>query len=309
MPALEFRGVHKTFRLGIRLKRVDAVRGVDLRVERGEVFGYLGPNGAGKSTSMKMAMGLITPTAGQIRILGRPHDERAVRGRLGFLPETPAFYDYLTAHELLDFYGRLFGLDRAVRKQRIGELLERVGLAGIEGRRLRRFSKGMLQRVGIAQALINDPELVVLDEPMSGLDPVGRKEMRDIIMGLKGQGKTVFFSSHILPDVEMVCDRVAILQKGVVEKVGRLEELLAGGGQENEVVLHECGDELLGKLVAMGARVLARGPGVAFGVEDGRLQDALRVVLDGGGRVSQVTRKRERLEDLFMGQAATGAEG
>ena len=213
-PALVFKGLEKEFKLGLGLTRVHAVRGVDLEVQPGEIFGYLGPNGAGKTTSMKMAMGLIQPTAGSIRVLGGDIVDPSIRRRIGYLPEHPFFYDYLTAFEILDFYGQLYELPRKVRRERIDSLLELVGLAHARDRTLRRFSKGMLQRVGIAQALIADPDLVILDEPLSGLDPMGRREVRNIIVSLREQGKTVFFSTHILNDIETICDRVAMIVEG-----------------------------------------------------------------------------------------------
>ncbi|HEX9101594.1 MAG TPA: ABC transporter ATP-binding protein, partial [Polyangia bacterium] len=196
---VEAEHLQKTFALGFFRKRVRAVDDVSFTVEKNEIFGFLGPNGAGKTTTLKMLMGLIFPTRGQARIFGRPITERAVKQRLGFLPENPYFYDYLSGAELLDLMGHLFGLPRAERRRRARTLLERVGLGRAGDLALRKYSKGMLQRLGIAQALINDPALVVLDEPMTGLDPIGRKEIRDLIVSLKSEGKTVFFSTHILP--------------------------------------------------------------------------------------------------------------
>src|SRR6476659_8847090 len=187
---------------------------VSFSVGFGEIFGFLGPNGAGKTTTMKIILGLVQATTGSVELLGAPWTNVQVHKRIGYLPESPYFYDYLTAEEFLCFYGKLAGLDRETIQKRIPQLLERVSLAEARHRQLRKFSKGMLQRIGLAQALIHDPELVILDEPMSGLDPIGRKEVRDLILGLRDQGKTVFFSSHIISDVEMICDRVGILARG-----------------------------------------------------------------------------------------------
>jgi ABC-2 type transport system ATP-binding protein len=200
--------------LGLLRKRVEAVKGISFDVRRGEVFGFLGPNGAGKTTTLKMLMGLVFPTAGRAEIFGLPVPSLAAKRRLGYLPESPYFYDYLTPEEFLDLAGALCYVPRAERRTRAARLMERVGLGHARGRPLRRFSKGMLQRVGIAQALMGDPELVVLDEPMTGLDPLGRKEIRDLILELRREGRTVFYSTHILSDVELTCDRVAMIFSG-----------------------------------------------------------------------------------------------
>ena len=220
-------GLVKTFSLGFRRTRVEAVRGVSFSVQRGEVFGLVGPNGAGKTTIIKAMMGLIRPSKGAISILGEPVPSVESRKRIGYLPEVSYYYDYLTPEEILDFYGRLYGLDRRTRRTRVGELLERVGLSDAVGKPLRKFSKGMLQRVGLAQALIADPDVVVLDEPQSGLDPLGRKDVADLIFELQEAGKTIFFSSHILPDVERICSRVAVMIEGRIVDIGPLEKLYA----------------------------------------------------------------------------------
>ena len=226
-PALELRGLTKSYRVGhIRQKLRPVLKGVDLTVRRAEIFGYLGPNGCGKTTTLKILMGLLRPDAGGATILGLPLADRAWRDRVGYLPENPYLYDYLTAREYLEYVGRLFGMSAADRRARATKLLARVGLAGAADVALRRFSKGMLQRVGLAQALMNDPELVILDEPMSGLDPIGRHLVRRLILELKDEGKTVFFSTHILSDAETLCDRVALLRDGSVVAVGALSEIL-----------------------------------------------------------------------------------
>jgi ABC-2 type transport system ATP-binding protein len=225
-PAIEVRDLAKTYRTPFRRKKVEALRGVSFRVERGQIFGFVGPNGAGKTTTIRTLMGLIRPTGGAATILGHPIPNRAARFRVGFLPEAPYFYDYLTIGEFLDLAGRLFGVPRDLRARRADQLIERVGLGRARSHRLKKFSKGMLQRAGLAQALMNDPELVVLDEPMSGLDPIGRKEVRDLILELREQGKTVFFSSHILTDIEAIADQVAIVARGKLEAQGAPTELL-----------------------------------------------------------------------------------
>ena len=276
----------KTFILwekGLVRKKIRAVESVSFSVEKNEIFGFVGPNGAGKTTTIKMLMGLIFPTAGSIEILGRKAADIEAKRLIGFLPENPYFYDYLTGRELLDFIGQLFGLPRAERRRRIEQLLEMVGLARSGGLALRKYSKGMLQRLGIAQALINDPELVILDEPMSGLDPIGRKEIRDLIVQLHKDGKTVFFSTHILSDVELICDRVAIVVGGKLRDVGPLEKLLSPKLLHTEVVLEQGGDRREQRLPPsedVGAFLM------------GSLQK--------GQQVISVTPRRESLEDLFV---------
>ena len=202
------------------------VQGLDLRVERGEIFGFLGPNGAGKTNSIKMLMGLVQPTSGSASILGCPLGDLRTRARIGFLPEQFRFHEWMRADEFLDFHAQLAGVPASMRRRRIPEVIGVVGLSSRQGQRLRSFSKGMLQRIGLAQALINDPELIFLDEPTSALDPIGRRDVRDIIHGLRERGVTVFLNSHLLSEIEQVCDRVAILDQGRVVREGPLEELL-----------------------------------------------------------------------------------
>ena len=207
--------------MGFWRKRPRALRPLNLTVEEGEIFGFLGPNGAGKTTTLKLLMGLVIPTGGSARILGKSIDEAEVKAQIGFLPEQPYFYDYLTAKELLEYYAQLSGVPPKDRSRKIDAMLERVGLKDAARLQLRKFSKGMLQRVGLAQAILHDPKVVFLDEPMSGLDPMGRREVRDLIEELKQQGKTVFFSTHILSDAEALCDRVAVIHQGELRGVGR----------------------------------------------------------------------------------------
>jgi ABC-2 type transport system ATP-binding protein len=224
--AISVQGLCKEYRTGFLRKRVNAVDEVSFEVKRGEVFGFVGPNGAGKTTTIRTLMGLIRPTRGRCFLLGNEVPSRAARRKVGFLPESPYFYDYLSGRELMHLTGRLFGVDPALRKRRAEELLARVGLAAAADRPMRKYSKGMLQRAGLAQALMNDPELLVLDEPMSGLDPVGRFEVRDLIVEQARAGKTIFFSTHILPDVEAICDRVAIISHGKIHDVGPVKRVL-----------------------------------------------------------------------------------
>src|SRR5258708_18341628 len=219
--AIEIENLTKDYPFGfLHLKKKTSVEGLTMRVEDGEVFGFLGPNGAGKSTTIKLLVGLIFPTAGTAHILGKPISDIAMHQDIGYLPEQPYFYDYLTAAELLDYFARFHNLKAADRRERVARMLKKVGLETARKIQLRKYSKGMLQRVGLAQAILHDPRVVILDEPMSGLDPVGRREVRDVILELKREGKTVMFSTHILSDAEMLCDRVGVIVGGRLRGVG-----------------------------------------------------------------------------------------
>ena len=298
----------KTFRLGFFRKRIEAVKQASFEVRRGEIFGYLGPNGSGKTTTLKMLMGLVFPSRGRAEVLGQPVPDRQAKRRLGYLPESPYFYDYLTPEEFLDLVGALFDVKRAERRIRADRLIERVGLSSARGRPLRKFSKGMLQRIGIAQALMGEPELVVLDEPMTGLDPIGRKEIRDLMLDLKREGRTVLYSTHILPDVEMTCDRVAMIFAGRIRSVGPLSELLTARLLSTEVCLRP-GAAGLPDLPA-GARKSENPDGLVIDLPDNADVDAfLRAVLAVGARVHSLTPRRESLEDLFVREAASQDTG
>jgi ABC-2 type transport system ATP-binding protein len=237
MSAIEILGLEKTYRVGFWSRQPKlALHPLNLAIEEGEIFGFLGPNGAGKTTTLKLLMGLVFPTAGSARLLGRDWTDPEVKAQIGFLPEQPYFYDHLTARELLNYYAQLSGVSGKERSRRVESTLHRVGLPEVKDVQLRKFSKGMLQRVGIAQAIIHNPKLLFLDEPMSGLDPIGRREVRDLIEQLKHEGKTVFFSTHILSDAEALCDRVAIIHKGELRGVGAVAELTSGVQGKVEVV-------------------------------------------------------------------------
>jgi ABC-2 type transport system ATP-binding protein len=237
MLAIEILGLSKTYSIGFWRKRPKcALRPLHLNVEEGEIFGFLGPNGAGKTTTLKMLMGLVFPTGGSARILGMDMNDPQVKAQIGFLPEQPYFYDYLTARELLEYYGRLSGVVGKDLSMRVESVLGRVGLPDVGGVQLRKFSKGMLQRVGIAQAILHEPKVVFFDEPMSGLDPMGRREVRDLMEQLKAEGKTVFFSTHILSDAEALCDRVAVIHLGELRAVGSVAELTSGVQGKIEIV-------------------------------------------------------------------------
>lgn len=276
--------------------------GLSLSVRQGEIYGYLGPNGSGKTTTIKVLMGLIRATAGVVEIFGKPVGNVEIRRRIGFLPEAPYFYDYLTAEEFLTFYGHLTGMDRSVLRARVPHLLEMVGLAEARTRQLRKFSKGMLQRVGLAQALIHDPELVILDEPMSGLDPIGRKQVRDLILSLREQGKTVFFSTHIIPDVEMICDRVGVIVKGELLATGRVDELVTQGHTHSvEIVCRGITIDDIPAFRTVAVQVLQRGPQALITLpKPDRLEGVLAEIRKHGGTLISVTPHKGSLEELFF---------
>lgn len=306
MEAIVVEGLTKVFRPGWPgLPSVTALAGLSLSVNQGEIYGFLGPNGSGKTTTLKILMGLMRASSGRAEVLGRPSGDVEIRRRIGFLPESPYFYDYLTAEEFLAFYGHLASLDRAELGRRVTHLLELVGLTEARSRQLRKFSKGMLQRIGLAQALIHDPEIVILDEPMSGLDPLGRKQVRDLILSLRDQGKTVFFSTHIIPDVEMICDRVGIVVKGKLLAAGRVEELVSSGHTESVEIIWEGVDaQDLPQVTAMATRMLQRGRRclvVLPGPE--RVEEVLASIRTHGGTLISVTPQKGTLEDLFFEQA------
>lgn len=288
-------------------KRKAALLGLDLQVKEGEIFGLLGPNGAGKTTTIKILMGIHFPTRGSAQILGRPLGDKWAKAQVGYLPENPYFYDYLTGYEFLDYYGRLYGMPRNLRKKRIDEMLELVGLRHAASVPLRGYSKGMLQRAGIAQALINDPKLVVLDEPQSGLDPIGRKEVRDIILSLRDQGKTVFFSSHILQDAEMVCDRVGIIHLGKLVNIGHLEEILSAHVQEFEIVASRLTPEVVSEIEASAKKTIRRTDDVMFVIE--KQEDATKAldkITSSGGQLDSYIPRKGTLEDHFLSQVGRG---
>jgi len=285
-----------------------ALDGLSLTVERGESFGFLGPNGAGKTTTLKILMGLVQATSGKAMVLGKPAGDVESRRRIGFLPESPYFYDYLTAEEFLEFYGQLAGLQRANIASRVTALLDLVSLGEARSRQLRRFSKGMLQRIGLAQALIHEPELIILDEPMTGLDPVGRKQVRDLILNLRDQGKTVFFSTHILPDVEMICDRIGIVMRGRLVASGRVEDLLRQGDTKSvEIVCQGIqGIEDLNAtenavIRTCATRILQQGRQCLIVLPNSDLVDSMvGEIRRRGGRLLSVTPHKVSLEDLFL---------
>jgi len=308
-PALVTTGLTKSYRTGHVIQgRRPALQDLDLEVRTGEIFGYVGPNGSGKTTTLKLLTGLLRPDRGDARVLGEPLASRAWRFRAGYLPEHPYLYDYLTAAEYLDYAGRLFGLAAPRRRERTRELLALVGLERSADVPLRRYSKGMVQRAGLAQALVNDPDLVILDEPMSGLDPIGRRLVRDIILGLRRAGKTVFFSTHILSDAETLCDRVGVLRAGRLVRAGALGELLGLDVQHMEVFVSGLGEDA--PALAPARRRERVGERLRLEVDERDLGRTVAAVEAAGGRILSVQPVRQTLEDYFfreMGAAAGGA--
>lgn len=310
-PVIEINELTKDYEVGFWKKRkVRALDGLTLAVEPGQIFGFLGGNGAGKTTTIKLLMSLIFPTGGSARILGRDISDTAMHARIGYCPENPYFYDYLTPRELLGYFGELFGQDQATRKRKTEDLLTRVGLEEKDwSKQLRKFSKGMLQRVGLAQSLINDPEVVFLDEPMSGLDPVGRREIRELIAGLRESGTTVFMSTHILSDIEALCDNVAILRGGKLAATGNLLELLTSSGENLmfEVVVKGVDQDSFRENVAKiaGATVAAKanGANVQVGSEKD-VEAVISMMRESGGSLVSVQPVRQSLEELFVKETA-----
>jgi ABC-2 type transport system ATP-binding protein len=312
MAVLEIESVSKSYRSHLSIRKYWILRDLSLQIREGEIFGFIGTNGAGKTTTIKLALGLIFPDSGSIRLFGRDLGDPEARRRIGYLPENPYLYDYLTGAEFLDFHARLHGLARPERRRRVQELLERVGLANRGDRQLRHYSKGMLQRIGLAQALISDPEFVLLDEPMSGLDPIGRREVRDVILELKARGRTVFFSTHILPDTEMICDRVGMLVKGRLAAVGAVGDLVKQQVPFWEVTLRGAVDGL-----PCGRIVSRREDQVLVRVDTQSDLRRLLGLLEGGRgpELVAVSPARQSLEDLFLrasreaGTAGPGSAG
>jgi len=305
--AIETVSLTKDYALGFWRKRpYRALDTLSIQVAQGEVFGFLGPNGAGKTTTLTLLLQLVFPTSGRAEILGRPVGDASIRRRIGYLPENPYFYDHLTAVELLDYFGRLFGLDSAARASRVSQLLDDVELGAERKLPLRRYSKGMLQRVALAQALINEPDVVFLDEPMSGLDPIGRRMVRELILRLRDRGATVFFSSHILSDAEAVCSRVAILSGGRLAAAGRLTELLAFGVKGWEVVVDRVGPEVLGRLQRLASKVTSIAES-RYAIEvpaEARPERILADLADAGASIVALNPLRDTLEDFFIRHVA-----
>ncbi|MGA8037139.1 MAG: ABC transporter ATP-binding protein [Candidatus Acidiferrales bacterium] len=298
-PAIEIQSLTKDYPVGFWRKTMRrSLDGLSLEVHEGEAFGFLGPNGAGKTTTLKLLMGVIFPTSGTARIRGRSIDDVAMHREIGYLPEQPYFYDYLTARELLDYFARFFGYGATERRERVERFLDLVGLSAAGNVQLRKFSKGMMQRVGIAQAILHDPKVVFLDEPMSGLDPVGRREVRDIILELKRQGRTVFFSTHILTDAEMLCDRVAVLVGGKLQGVGAPNEIVSLEVYGMEILFELKPDQTLPASLA--EKATHTGNRYRIEVPEAALYPALEQLKAASAKILSVVPLRPSLEDYFF---------
>jgi ABC-2 type transport system ATP-binding protein len=302
---IDVRDLSKTFTTGlVRRKRVDAVRGVSFSVGRGEIVGFLGPNGSGKTTTIKMLLGLIAPSGGSASMFGERVPSQRARRRLGFLPENPYVFPQLTPREFVEMSGQLSGMRGARLRKKTEEVLDRTGVLYAADRQVRRLSKGMLQRSALGAALVADPEMLILDEPMSGLDPVGRKEVRDLILEERGAGRTIFFATHILSDVEALCDHVIILRKGKVAVSGSIHKLLRGEAVKTDITVAGASEDLVAALEEQADGIDHRADVVVVEVEgDKAVAAALRLILDDGARVLEVAPRRETLEDLFMRRA------
>ena len=297
--AIDIENLTKDYPFGfLHLKKKTSLEGLSMSVEDGEVFGFLGPNGAGKTTTIKLLVGLIFPTAGTARILGKSISDISMHADIGYLPEQPYFYDYLTAAELLDYFARIHEIPSQERKARVDGMLKKVGLETAGKIQLRKYSKGMLQRIGVAQAILHDPKVVILDEPMSGLDPVGRREVRDIILELKQAGKTVLFSTHILSDAEMLCDRVGVIVGGKLRGVGAPDEIVGMKAQAMEILFEHAGaaaglQPLLSKATQTGKRYRMQVP-------EADLYSTLQQLGGAGAEILSVTQVKSTLEEYFM---------
>jgi ABC-2 type transport system ATP-binding protein len=308
MAAIATVALEKTYQAGFwRKKTKPALRPLNLTVSEGEVFGYLGPNGAGKTTTLRLIMGLAAPTGGSFRILGGDIRDPAIRAQIGFLPEQPYFYDYLTPRELLNYFAALSEIPAKDRTRRIDATLKRVGLYDDAwSTQLRKFSKGMLQRVGLAQAILHDPKLVVLDEPMSGLDPMGRREVRDLIEELHHQGKTIFFSTHILSDAEALCDRVAVINRGELRGVGVVADLIGSVKGNVEIMWH--GAAAIPAMQAAGFQCRAVVDSVRAVVPEANVEPAIDILRNHKAKLVAVTPMRTTLEDYFLARLNSPAE-
>ncbi len=299
MAAIEILDLEKSYLVGFWRKRPKvALRPLRLTIEEGEVFGFLGPNGAGKTTTLKLLMGLVFPTAGSARLLGMDMDNPEVKSQIGFLPEQPYFYDHLTARELLNYYGQLSGMPAKGRSARVEEMLSRVGLSDSANLQLRKFSKGMLQRVGLAQAVLHNPKLVFLDEPMSGLDPVGRREVRELIQQLRHEGKTVFFSTHILSDAEALCDRVGVIYQGELRGVGAVAELTSQTQGKVEIIFYS--QTVPAGLASLGAESRVSGNLVNAVLPEAQQDAALELLRREHLRLISLTPVRSSLEEYYI---------
>lgn len=303
---LEVMGLKKTFHIGFFRKRIEAVKNASFTVKRGEIFGLLGPNGAGKTTTIKSILRLIFPSEGEIRIFGRSAGDREAAQRVGYMPENPYVYQYLKPLEFLDLCGRLVGIAKEERRKRSEEMIDKVGLRHAVDRPIGKFSKGMMQRIGLAQALLHDPELLVLDEPMSGLDPIGRKEVRDVLLEQRARGKTLLFTSHILSDVELLCDRIVIMQHGEITSEGQVHDLLESAGRRVEIRLSGASQALKESLGSRAALVDEGAGHLTLRAADQKAVDEiLRISGAAGARLDALIPERQTLENLFLQNAGS----
>ncbi|MEI6613514.1 MAG: ABC transporter ATP-binding protein [Chrysiogenales bacterium] len=300
MKTLEITNLKKSFRSNFLIRKYHILKGIDISVEQGEIYGFLGPNGAGKTTTIKCIMGLIFPDEGEILINGQPSRSIIARQQIGFLPENPYFYDYLSASELLHFSASLFAFPAAYARERIDLLIKLVGLEGHEHLKLRKFSKGMIQRLGMAQALIQDPVCLILDEPFSGLDPIGRKEFRDLILALKSQGKTIFFSSHILQDMEMMVDKVGIIINGRISRQGQLSEMIASSTQYHEIVCSRINEK---QLALINPNFISRDNQFIITLDNEvDINLVVESIIHNSGLIIAVNSVKKTLEDIFLNE-------
>ncbi|MBI4817637.1 MAG: ABC transporter ATP-binding protein [Deltaproteobacteria bacterium] len=306
---IEVKGFEKTFYVGLRRKKFEATRGITFDVHQGEVFGFLGPNGAGKTTTIKALLGLIRPDHGELSVLGVPTTSLEWRAKVGYLPEHPNFYEYLSGLELVSWFARLSGHSAHEADQEAKRQLEHVGLAYAMNRRLRSYSKGMLQRAGLAQAMVGAPSLLILDEPMTGLDPIGRKDVRELILELRSEGRTVFYSTHILPDVELTCDRVAMVSKGVVVRCGRLEDIVRETSRGFEVVLENVGEVLFTEIATQHPKTKRAGLSVEIQLEtEGAARALVSLATSKGAALSRFVAHKDDLESIFVRSLAASGD-
>ncbi len=301
MSAIKISGLSKTYTTGFWHRSLKSgLKDLSLEVHEGEVFGCLGANGAGKTTTLKILMGLVFPTSGSATILGREIGDPEVKRQIGFLPEQPYFYDHLTAAELLEYFAQLSGVEAKSRSRKVAEMLARVGLSESSGTQLRKFSKGMLQRVGIAQAIIHEPRIVFLDEPMSGLDPIGRREVRELIQSLNDEGRTIFFSTHILSDAEALCDRVAVLHQGELRGIGVVAELTAKSGGKVEIVFE--GKQAMPNVQQLGGECRVAGETVRAILSGSVVDKCIDSIRQTGAKLISVNPLQASLEEYFLSQ-------
>lgn len=296
MKIIEVNNLYKFFKTGFTGRKRCILNNLSLSVEKGEIYGLLGPNGAGKTTTLKILTGLLNFNSGTIKISG---EDIKLKQKIGFLPENPYFHDFLTGNEFLNFHAKLLG--GPINNEKIKELFKLVGLAGAEYKKLRTYSKGMIQRIGIAQALIGDPQILIFDEPMSGLDPIGRRDLREIILNLKEKQKTILFSTHILPDVEVICDRIGVILNGALKGEGKLETLIGSKIKYYEITAKGLQENIKSDIKNMASKTLERGEKTLFYLErDEYIDEILKKIIDNGGRVVSLIPNMETLEEYFI---------